>query len=156
MALSLAGRFRVRRTPHGVVLAEQNRLVGRLWLGHGSGTSTTRASTAAVPSGPEITGLQSISSDRRVGDEQAPSATIAAADRGPVDPRPAPDAVEDGGAAQLVEHRGGVGGVDRREADRDVVEDLGEDPAEPDEDERPERRIAPAADDQLDARRSGG
>ena len=43
--------------------------------------------------------------------------------------------------------------TDRREADRDVVEDLGEDPARADEHGRPEHRVALEADDQFHARR---
>ena len=72
-------------------------------------------------------------------------------DRRPVDARAAADPGQDRGPAQPVQHRRGVVLVDRRETDRDVVEHLGEEPAEPDHDERPEGRVAPAAEDQLDA-----
>ena len=85
-------------------------------------TSTTRASTAAVPSGPEITGLQSTSRIVGSSTSEAPRRDDRGDDRRPVDPGPAADAGEDAGAAQLVEHRRGVVGVDRREADRHVVE----------------------------------
>ena len=55
-------------------------------------------------------------------------------------------------AAQLVEHGEGVVGRDRREADRDVVEHLGQDAAEPDHDDRPERGVPAHPDDQLEPR----
>ena len=43
--------------------------------------------------------------------------------------------------------------VHRSEADRDVVEDLGQDAAQPDEHGRPELRVAAEPEDELDARR---
>ncbi len=73
-------------------------------------------------------------------------------DRGTVDGGSAARAVEDRSAAQLVEHRLGIAGLDRRETDRDIVEDLGVDAPEADEDGRPERRVTPQPDDQLHAR----
>ena len=75
-----------------------------------------------------------------------------AATRRPIDRRPAADAAQEARAAQVVEHRVGGRRVERGEPDGDVVEDLGQDPAEPDEDGRPELRVAPQPEDQLDAR----
>ena len=53
-----------------------------------------------------------------------------------IDRRAAADAVEEPRAAQLVEHRERRLAIDRREADRHVVEHLGEHAAEPDDDRR--------------------
>ena len=53
-------------------------------------------------------------------------------------------------AAKRADQPLGVGFADGRECDRHVAENLGVEPAHPDERNRPEARIAPAPDDQLD------
>ena len=71
----------------------------------------------------------------------------------PIDGRPAADPAQQARAAEVVEHGAGRCGVQRSEPDRDVVEDLGQDAAQPDEHGRPELRVAAQAEDELDARR---
>ncbi len=68
--------------------------------------------------------------------------------------RPLPArAVEQSRALELAEHAAGVVGIDRADAERDVLEDLDEYAAEPDHHDRPELRIAIAADHDLHALR---
>ncbi len=69
-----------------------------------------------------------------------PRATTSSATAVDVDRRATTRAAQDGGTSEVVDHRPGVGGADRREADRDVVEHLGQDASQPDDDERPDVR----------------
>ena len=73
-------------------------------------------------------------------------------DRGAIDGRPAAHAIEQAGTAEAGQHLEGDGRGHRRETDRDVVKDLGEDPAEADDDGGPERGVAAEPDEQLQAR----
>ncbi len=107
----------------------------------------------ARPSGEAMTGLRSTSTmsgsvvARAATARRCSSATAPRSTGGP--PR---TPSRSRAAAQVVEHRQRVVAVDRREADRHVVEHLGEHPAEPDHDGRPERRVAAKPDDELDTR----
>ena len=116
-------------------------------------SSTTSASTAIAPrrSGDDRVevDLEDVGSLRA----QAPERDQHGDQGHPVDRRAAADTAQDPRAAELVEHRLGRRGVERREPDRDVVEDLGQDPAQADQDGRPELRVAAQAHDQLHAGR---
>ena len=104
-------------------------------------------------SGVAMTGLRSTSRMSGRSTPSRPSATMSVGDRRAVDRRADRGRREErAGRAGRRASPAPPRGVDRREPDRDVVEDLGEDPAEADQDRRPELRVAAQPDDQLDAR----
>ena len=146
--MSLAGRSRTIRTPHGVATVRTSgasgSVIGRL-LQHDQGIDrddARRRRDDRVEVDLEDVGPRDAETPERRPASPRSAARSAAG--------PAADAVEDARAAQVVEHRHRDPRRDRRQADRDVVEHLGEDPAEPDQDDRAELRVAPEADDQLD------
>ena len=110
-----------------------------------------RASRPTAPAGLTSSGLISISAISGCAAATRESAAAAsAAARTSTGARPrAP--VSTPGAAEGEQELLELVGARRREREADVVEQLGVDAAEPDEDERAEARVAPAADDQLDA-----
>ena len=149
-ALSLAGRLSVSRTPHGVRAVSRTGSSAVIVAGP---SRTTSASTAIAPPAVAMTGLRSTS---RMSGRSSPSwpsatsiATTAARSTGgrPRTPRRRRAPRRSSSIASAVCR------VERREPDRDVVEDLGQDPAETDQHGRPELRVAAQAEDQLEARR---
>ena len=129
---------------------------GRRGIGGGRGrpaspSSTTSASTASAPSADAMTGLQSISRMSSRSPRGRPTRHDQLGDGRRDRPRAGRGPRRAG--ERRAGHRASPGrrrGRSGREADRDVVEDLGQDAAEPDDDGRPERRVAAQADDQLD------
>ena len=148
-ALSLAGRFSVSRTPHGVRARSR--------------TGTSAAIVRSLQDDQGINGeraagrrddrVQIDLEDVRPLDPEPTEREEHRHERLPIDRRPAADAEQQARSAQLVEHGFGRCRVERGQPDGHVVEDLGQDPAEPDEHGRPELRIAAQAEDELDARR---
>ena len=72
---------------------------------------------------------------------------------GLVDRAPSAGAVEQRRTVEFAEHGARIAGIDRADAERDVLENLDEDAAETHHDHRPELRVAVAADDDLEALR---
>ena len=142
IALSLAGRLRVRRTPQRVGSRRTSGSIGRL-VGSAIGPppgEDDEGIDGDRAAGMAMTGLRSTSSDVRwATDAPARDGDDELGQGGRSTARPArghrPGSAR---TAQLVEHREGVRAVDGRQADRDIVEDLGQDAAEADDD-RPAR-----------------
>ena len=152
-ALSFAGRLSVSRTPHGGLGLEQDR--SRSGLGHRSGpSSTTSASTAIAPAGRcddrvevDLEDVRALHPEATEGDEHRPRRPP---DRPAGRPRTPPRRRAPRSSSSIAP---AAARVERGEPDRDVVEDLGQDAAQPDQHGRPELRVAAQAEDQLDARR---
>ena len=105
---------------------------------------TTSASTATAPS---AVGDDRVEVDRAgcpdASTPSRPTATMIGRRWRPGRPAARPRAPSSSGAAtELVEHRRRVRPAERREPDRDVVEDLGQDAPEADDDRRTEQGVA--------------
>ena len=92
----------------------------------------------------------------RVGGGEAGEGGDGARQRIDVAPWPAAGAFEQRGAPEPGDHPLRLLGIDRGLAERDFVDHLGQDPAPAHHHHRPERRIAPRAEDALDAAHHGG